>query len=267
MKRLLVFVLLACYLVVWAVQQDKAGWADYYLSPAPPAPVLKVASGYARQMAGFALFVKVAIFAGGPLRGVDKMSYADSLAQNFDVMTELYPDFVDAHYYCQSLLAPIAPAYARRANSILDRAVAAHPNVLYFPFFQAFNYYYYLQEPVKAGELFFDLVKHPDAPPWFGHLGGMLMGRGGNLLAGRAMLQAMFASEQDQYMKDRYRRSLDSFDQAIKVQEALDRYRRDHGADAASLDELVPGYLNALPKLEGGFALVWEPPVLRLERP
>jgi hypothetical protein len=266
MKKLVGAILLVLYLAVWGTQKDKAEWADYYLAPAPPAPVLKVASGYARQMAGFSLFVKVAIFAGGPLRGVDKISYADSLAQNFEVMTDLYPEFIDSYHYCQSLLAPIAPKYARRANVILDRAVEAHPDVLYFPFFQAFNYFYYLAEPVKAAELFFEMVKLPDAPPWFGHLAGSLMARGGNLLAGRAMLQAMFESEQDETMKERYRSSIDEFDRALKVQAALDRFRKEQGDDPASLQELVPRYLEALPKSGEGYTLVWEPPLLRLER-
>jgi hypothetical protein len=267
MKKLVGAVLLVLYLAVWGIQENKAEWADHYLSPAPPAPVLKVASGYARQMAGFSLFVKVAIFAGGPLRGVDKMSYADSLAQNFDAMTDLYPEFIDAYYYSQSLLAPIAPKYARQANAILDRAVETYPDALYFPFFQAFNHFYYLQEPIKAAELLFELAKYPDAPPLFGHLAGILMGRGGNLFAGRAMLMAMYESEKDEYMKERYFRSIQNFDRAIRVQAALDLYRNEHGRDPATLEEMVPRYLNSLPMMSEGFELVWEPPILRLERP
>ncbi|APG28919.1 hypothetical protein A7E78_14445 [Syntrophotalea acetylenivorans] len=267
MKIAVVGVLLVFYLAVWGVQQGKARWSDYYLSPAPPSPALKVASGYARQMAGYTLFVKVAIFAGGPLRGVDKENYADSLAQNFDVMTDLYPEFIDPFYYCQSLLAPIAPEYAQQTNLILDRGVEAHPDILFFPFFQAFNHFYYLQEPTMAAELFFKMGKRSDAPPWFGHLAGTLMGRGGNLLAGRSMLQAMFDSEQEEYIKERYLDSIKVFDQAIQVQVALDSYRKEHGIDAVSLQDLVPRYLDVLPRLPAGFMLEWEPPVLRLERP
>ena len=266
MKRLLGAILLVLYLMVWGMQADKASWADYYLSPATPAPVLKVASGYARQLTAFALFVKVSIFAGGPLRGVDQLNYADTLAQNFDVMTDLYPEFIDPYHYCQSLLAPISSEYAGRANGILDRAVKSHPLLVYFPFFQAFNTFYYMQQPVKAAEMFFTLSTRPDAPPWFGHLAGMLMARGGNLVAGRSMLEAMLATEQDEFMKDRYRRSIGNFDQAIRVQAALDHYRQEHDTDATTLQELVPDYLDVLPILDDGFVLVWEPPLLRLDR-
>jgi hypothetical protein len=267
MKRYVAAVLLLLYLAVWGLQKGKAERADYYLSPAPPAPVLKVASGYAQQLMAFSLFVKVAIFAGGSLRGVEKMSYADSMAQNFDVMTELYPEFIDAYHYCQSFLAPISWEYARRANIILERGITTHPDVLYLPFFQAFNYFFYMKQPVKAAEIFYALSKRPDAPPWFGHLAGTLMGRGGNLLAGRTMLQAMLAKEQNELLKDRYRRSIENFNEALKVQAALDLYREQHGKDAVSLQELVPRYLDVLPKLKDDFKLVWESPLLRLEQP
>lgn len=267
MKRYVAAVLLVLYLVVWGLQKEKADWADYYLAPAPPAPVLKVASGYARQLTAFSLFVKVAIFAGGPLRGVDKMSYADSLAQNFDVMTDLYPEFIDPYHYSQSYLASISPEYAQKTNVILDRAVAAHPVTFYLPFFQAFNYFYYMDEPVKAGELLFSVSKKPKAPPWFGHMAGTLMARGGNLVAGRNMVQAMITTEQDEAIKKRYRRSIDNFNKALSVQSALDLYRSEHGKDAASLQELVPHYLEALPRLHDGYVLVWKAPLLRLEQP
>ena len=267
MKRVVVVVLLLLYLLVWNAQGNKGKWADYYLSPAMPAPILQIASGFAHQMAGFGLFVKVAIFSGGPLRGVDKMSYAPALAQNFDVMAELYPDFIDIYYYGQSFLAPISPQYAKRANALMDHGIVEYPDYLYFPFFKAFNYLYYLDQPTKAAEIFFDLSKRPDAPSWFGHLAGTLMGRGGNLIAGRAMLQAMHKAEQDDFMKKRYQTSIENFDRAIEVQKALDRYRQEHGVDAATLDDLVPEYLEALPQFDAGFALAWEPPLLRLDRP
>jgi hypothetical protein len=267
MKRNVFIVVLLLYLAVWWQQKGKSEWSDYYLSPAPPAAALKIASGYARQLTAFSLFVKVAIFSGGPLKGVDKMSYADNLAQNFDVMTSLYPEFIDSYHYCQSYLASISPEYARQSNKILERAVAEHPDTMYFPFFQAFNYFYYMDEPVKAAEVLFSLSKNPKAPPWFAHFAGTLMARGGNLVAGRGMIQTMLKTEKDEYIKKRYRRQIENFNKAIKVQEALDRYRDEQGRDADSLQDIIPGYLAVLPKLEDNFTLTWKPPLLHLEQP
>lgn len=267
MKRLVAAILLILYLGVWGVQKNKAQIADYYLSPPLPVAVLKVASGYAQQLTAFSLFVKVAIFAGGPLKGVDKMSYADSLASNFDAMTELHPEFIDPYHYCESFLAPISSEYAGQTNNILDRGVAAHPEILYLEFFKAFNYFYYMSQPAKAAELFYDMAKRPDAPEWFGHLAGILMAKGGNLVAGKAMLQAMYKNEQDKHTKERYRRAIVNFNKALRVQAALDQFNKEHGKDATSLQELVPRYLESLPTFTDDFTLAWMPPVLSLVRP
>ncbi len=267
MKRIVAAILLVLYLGVWGLQKNKAQMADYYLSHPLPAAVLKVASGYAQQLTAFSLFVKVAIFAGGPLRGVDKMSYADSMASNFDVMTELHPEFIDSYNYCESFLAPISPEHAGEANKILDRGIAAHPDLLYLQFFKAFNLFYYMNQPAEAADLFYAMARRPDAPSWFGHLAGYLMAKGGNLIAGRAMLVAMYQKEQDKFTKDRYRRAIMNFNKALRVQAALDLYKKELGKDADSLQDLVPRYLESLPTLTDDFTYLWMPPVLSLVRP
>ncbi len=267
MKRLVAAILLVLYFSVWGMLKNKAQTADYYLSPPMPAAVLKVASGYAQELTAFSLFVKVAIFTGGPLRGVDKLSYADSMASNFDVMTDLYPEFIDPYHYCESFLAPISPGHAGQANKILDRGIAAHPDILYLEFFKAFNYFYYMNQTAEAAELFYSMAQRPDAPSWFGHLAGTLMAKGGNLIAGRAMLQAMYEKEQDKFTKDRYRRAILNFSKALRVQATLSLFKKEHGKDAASLQDLVPQYLQSLPSLTDGFTYLWMPPVLSLVRP
>lgn len=267
MKRLVAAILLILYLVVWGQQRNKALMADYYLSPPLPVAVLKVASGYAQQLTAFSLFVKVAIFAGGPLKGVEKTSYADSMASNFDAMTELYPEFIDSYHYCESFLAPISPDYAEQTNKILDRGIASHPDILYLEFFKAFNYFYYMSQPAKAAELFYTMAKRPDAPEWFGHLAGILMAKGGNLIAGKAMLQTMYKNEQDKHTKERYLRAIVNFNKALRVQAALDKFSKEQGKEAATLQELVPRYLESLPTFTDDFTLVWMPPVLSLVRP
>ncbi len=267
LKRAAVLLLVFLYLVVWNAQGKKAEWADYYLSPSMPAPLLRIATGYASHMASFGLFVKVAIFSGTSRGQQDKIRFAEPMAQNFEVMTELYPKFGDAYIYCQSFLAPLSPEYALRANDILDRAITNLPDRLYFPFFQGFNYYFYLDQPQKAAAVYFELAKKPGAPTWYGRLAGKLMAQEGNLQVGRSMIQTMLNVEQDEIMREQYRSSLRDFDKALEVQSLLAKFKEENGREAMSLDALVPAYLEALPTFENDFFLRYEPPVLYLKRP
>ena len=62
--------------------------------------------------------------------GTPETSYAEPLANNFEVMTQLYPRFIDPYYFAQAFLAPISPEAAGKANTILETGIAAYPNDL-----------------------------------------------------------------------------------------------------------------------------------------
>ena len=268
MKRLLILICLLVYGGLWWQFKNEIHWTDRYLSPAMPAPALKVASGYGQHMAGFSLFVKTAIFTGGNnLTGLDEPTYAGNLAQNYDVAAQLYPKFIDTYFFAQSFLPHISKEYAAATNNILERGVAARPDYLFFPFFQAFNYLKYLDDPIKAADIFEKLSQMPDAPNWFASLSSKLRARGGQLAAGRDMLVVLYENEEYEGVKARYAKEIENFDKALMVQRALDLYRQEHGEEAPSLKDLIPDYLAALPDLHLGYVLQWEAPTLKLIYP
>lgn len=268
MKKILALVFVLLYVFVWTRQEGKDQWNDFHLTPSLPAPVLQAVSGYSHNLAGFFLFVKVSVFAGGTLKGVKDTSYADTLAQNMDVVTRLYPDFTDPYHYTQSFLAPIGPEYTIKANEILDRIIAKNdPNLWFFPFFKGFNLYFYLEKNKEAAEVFADMAEKGIGPEHMGRLAAILLARDGELIAGRNMVQAMYNNETDEVLKERYRASRDNYDKALLVQDAIRRYEANEGETPEKLEELVPKYLVSLPELEENFKLSWEPPALKIKRP
>lgn len=266
MKRLLFAVLLPLYLLAWGAQKDLPHWRDRFFHPPPPVPVLKVAGGYGQKLIGFAYFAKAAIFLGRAIPGRDPDVYASNLALNYDVVTRLFPEFIDGYYHAQSSLAHISPEYALRANKILLRGCHALPDNLVLPFFVGFNYFHYMNQPEKAAEVFAELARKPGAPTWFGHLSSVLAAQGGSLYGGRITLQAVLSTEKDENLRIRYKQGIARFDKAIAVFEATQAFERDHGMFPSSLDQLVPVYLSGLPELGDNFILQWEPPVLRFVR-
>ncbi|TLM68919.1 MAG: hypothetical protein FDZ69_01570 [Deltaproteobacteria bacterium] len=259
---------LVCYLTLFAITDQYFREARITIQAPLPAVVQRVALGFLRHLGAELLYVKAAVFLGAhpDLRPKEEES-AEALRQNFDVLTELYPEFKDGYYLAQSSLAHISPEYAGHAITLLDRGVAAYPDDLILPFFQGFNHYYYRDEASHAAEIFAELAKHPEAPSWLGHLAAVLSARDGELYAGLLSLQVMHATEEDEYSKARYARDIEIFKQAIGIQEATKAYAQKYGQPPRHLNDLVPEYFSRLPDIGSEFELLWIPPRLRLLRP
>jgi tetratricopeptide (TPR) repeat protein len=240
---------------------------DVHLQPALPAKIQQVASGYLSQITSEILFIKTSVFLGGVKPGTPATTYAEPLANNFEVMTSLYPEFIDPYLFNQSFLAPISQESAQRANAILNTGIKTFPNNFVLRFFYAFNYYSYLNEPLKAAKAFEDAATLPDAPPMFGHLAALFSAQGGNITAGLVMLQAMLAAEQNEVVRERYQQEIETFEKALTVEKAIFSYTKRYHSPPEKLEDLVPEYLKYLPEIQHNFILIYEPPILRLERP
>jgi len=237
------------------------------LQPALPAKFQQVASGYLRQIVSEILFIKTSVFLGGVKPGTPETTYAESLAHNFEVMTSLYPEFIDPYYFNQSFLAPISLESARRANTIHQTGIEIFPNNFVLHFFYAFNYYRYLNEPLRAAKAFEDAAALPDAPLMFGHLAALFSAEGGDITAGLVTLKTMLAAEQNEVVRERYQQEIEIFEKALTVERAVSSYTKKYHIPPEKLEDLVPEHLEQLPEIQNNFILIYEPPLLRLERP
>lgn len=263
---ILVF-LIGIYLVVFSDLNRLFETKNPTLQMALPTTFQKVAAGYLQQTTAAILFVKTSVFLGGIKPGTPEESYLTPLAHNFDVLTSLYPVFIDPYYYTQSFLAPISPEGAGIANRILQKGIKAHPDDMILNFFYAFNYYRYLDDPLKSAEVFKEASKFPNAPPMFGHLAAIFSAEAGNIRAGLITLKTMASMEQDERTKKQYQEEIDIFEKALAVEQAVSRYQKKYSIPPEILDDLVPEFLDRLPVIEHHFKLTYEAPVLRLERP
>ena len=80
-------------------------------------------------------------------------------------------------------------------------------------------------------------------------------------------LMALVNSTDDKVVKQRYQEELDMFKAAFSVQKAANAFQVERLRYPATLDELVPDYLPALPDFGQAFELTWKPPVVGLKRP
>jgi hypothetical protein len=237
------------------------------LQPAPAARFLRATTGYLHQLTAEILFVQSAIFLGGLKPGADQKSYAPALAHNYRQITTLYPQFIDPYFYTQSYLAPIAPEYAEAANEILATGRVAAPDNLIYPFFQGFNCFRSLNAPLKAAKVFQEASQLPKAPPMFAHLATIFTAQGGQLQAAIFSLQLMLKTTEDKGVQKRYQEEIEMFEDALKVQRAVDAFFAARQGYPKNLQELVPEYLAALPSFGSAFEVTWQAPVVGLKRP
>jgi len=92
----------------------------------------------------------------------------------------------------------------------------------------------------------------------------MLMASGGNIRTGLIWLNGMLAASHDDEEKKRYKKDIVAFKKALRVQDALDRYARKHGAYPKKLSALLANDLSALPTWKGNYMLEYQPPTLYL---
>ena len=251
------------------VQEQRAQTRETYLTFALPASFYTVATGYLKQLAAEILFIRTSVFIGGLKPGTPPASYVNALGNNFSVMTNLYPNFIDPYYFCQAFLPSISPEAAARASNILATGVAAHPNDFILRFFYGTNFFLAMNEPLKGAKAFAEAATLPGAPQMFGRLSALLAAQGGNIQAGLISLKTMLAGEKDEIVRARYQKEIAIFEQAMIVQKALNAHAAKYGVSLPpqSLHELVPEFLPQLPEIKNSFVLVYDPPTLRLQRP
>ena len=265
MKRVLIpslFIFIVLYSSSFIYQERVFKEVPEELSILPSSQFLKACSGYLHQVVAETAFVQSAVFIGGVEPGTDPENYAHTLANNYLQITTLYPEFQDPYYFAQSNLAYVAPQYATAVNEVLDNGRRAYPENLIFPFFQAYNHFRYLNEPLKAAEIFREASHFPDAPPMFAHLAATLSAEGGMLEAAIISLTALLRSSDDEIVQERYQKEIDVFKKALSVQRAVIAFYNDLQYYPENFEELVPQYLKSLPEIDPTYKLTWNPPVV-----
>ena len=268
LRTCLLIIMLLIYAASFVQQERLFKETVHELSFPLPARVQKVALGFLRQLGAEMLYVKAAVFLGGREEGGgDPMSYAPSLSQHFSVISRLHPEFLAPYYLCESSLSSISPEYTGKANKVLELGVAALPDNWVLPFFLGFNHFYYLDQPKKAATIMERVSRMPSAPSWLGHLASVLAAEGGDIIAGLMWLNAMMNTEEDEMLRERYRKDIALFEKALTVLKATIEYRKQYKLPPSALDALVPEFLPHIPSLDGKYILSWTPPTLRLLRP
>lgn len=173
----------------------------------------------------------------------------------FDIITDLDPRFVNAYRYGGTFLAESEPFGLGQFDlgvSLLEKGRKNNPDNFRLPLEEAFLYYFYRKDYVKAAELFQKAAEKPG-------VGGMrkasvkgmaaaALAKGGNRELSKEIWQIIYETSPSEGRRNfayRNLREIETMEMEDQITAALLAYQKDYGKLPGSVKELAAaGYLK-----------------------
>ena len=183
-----------------------------------------------------------------------------------DVVTTLDPWVLHPYRFAAVWMTDDESA-VRKANALLERGIAHHPQDWLNRFHLGFNHFFYFGENAEAAAALEPAVGLPGAPRYLGRLVARLRSEagGGELESAAAFLNELLRQNSDPYVKAEYEKALDEIETERRAR-VLDAARKEfesrHHRDIQSVEELVsvrPPVLRVLPPEPHGWEWTLDP--------
>jgi hypothetical protein len=193
--------------------------------------------------------------------------HGELLADLIDVVTEVDP-WVDHPYRFAAVWLTRDRDMIERGNRILERGISYHPLDWRNRYHLAFNYFYYLDEQLRAADVLEGAVGLEGAPHYLAPLVARLRSKRGGLQVAAAFLVQMVESTEDEYKRAEYLKALDEIqveERARFLDEARAEYWQRNGRDIERVADLLAGpdpVLQQLPRAQldlDGFEWILDP--------
>jgi tetratricopeptide (TPR) repeat protein len=178
----------------------------------------------------------------------------DLLFPLLDLTTSLDPQFNVAYRFGAIFLAEPHPGGAGRpdqAIALLRKAVAANPTKADYYHDIGFIYYWNLHDYQRAAEWFSRGAEQPGAPWWLRTYAAVMLTRGGDRQASRAMWQQIRANEDNDWLRSTAEMrllQLDALDQIDTLERMVEGFKARSGRLPSSWEEMVrAGILPGVP--------------------
>jgi tetratricopeptide (TPR) repeat protein len=178
-----------------------------------------------------------------------------------DLTTTLDPRFIPAYRFGAIFLAEPDPGGAGRpdlAVKLLEKGVALAPQTWQYYHDIGFVYYWHLNDYRKAAEWFERGGEVPGSPWWLRTYAGVMLSRGGDRQASRALWQNLLLAADNSWVRQSAQlrlAQLDALDQIVTLDGVRERFERRYGRHAGSWDELIrAGLLRGVPLDPSGAA-------------
>ncbi len=168
-----------------------------------------------------------------------------------DVITDLDPQYVEPYRTGGLTLSEIAHR-VDLGNRLLEKGLARNPNSWWMPFNLGYNYFWHLDDPMRAANYWRQAATMPGSPRQSAGLASALYAESGSHDVALQVLTAMWERTTDSNVKEtlEYQMKQVVVDRDVTVlDEAVARYRQRHGRLPYRLTDLtVSGELSGVPQ-------------------
>lgn len=216
-----------------------------------PAPILKIAALDFHGIVSDVLFLNSLVFVGSTQERKERPRIKPWewkwLYYTLDASTALDPYFLDPYYLANAQFTWDA-LMIDEDNLLLEKGSKYRQWDSLLPFFIGFNYFYFLQDNLNAREWLLEASRRPDAPSLYASLAARLSYEKKRTENSIIFLEEMSSRTEDETLKKKYEKRLNFLRQVLKVENAVETYKRKHGRKPADLHVLVQsGMLQEIP--------------------
>lgn len=178
---------------------------------------------------------------------VDDWEWAAMMAE-IDLSTSLDPYFLDPYYFANAIITHNQKLIPR-VSLLLESGAKKRDWDWELPFYAGFNYFFYLNQPVKASELLMEAARRPtNKSSLLSTLAARLAYQGEKTKNAIIFLKQMLASATDESVKDIYETRLQSLEGIYIIERAAEIYRERFQERPKAVTQLVTmGILKKLP--------------------
>ncbi|MFZ2950171.1 MAG: hypothetical protein WA003_11850 [Desulfuromonadaceae bacterium] len=216
----------------------------------PHSIVLKLAFGDYKQLLAQHSVVRV-LFYFGTLIDPDKRNIKDTpeffhMFSTLQHAVRLDPYNMDAYYFTQAAFT-WELRKIKEVNDMLDYGMEYRTWDAQLPFYAGMNAAYFLKD-FSAASRYMKIAAERSGDPLYVNLTARYLYESGQTKVGLAFIKLMEKNILDPRIKQLYRMRREALHQVDLIEQALQRYRRDHAKLPAKLESLVEaGYLDEPP--------------------
>jgi len=214
---------------------------------APPFPpeVMNVLAGEYKGLLSDYLLLEAAAFIGANTKPTQEDWEAVALL--FKQTMALDPHFKQSYRLFQAVLPWEAEKYDLTIE-LLEKSKNNRPWDWVPGFFIGFDYFYFLEDNVKASEYLMEASKVPEAPMALATLAARLALKGGQTLTAIAFLRAMYEKEDDEGVKETLRVRIEALIGVWTLEQGISQFTSRFGHPPETLEELLSsGVLKEIP--------------------